>query len=216
MTRILASLPAGLILALTLASAASADHNNSLTIAATPPIVTFGQSTDISGEMRGHQRGGRTVVLQGRKAGSTVFSSIRTTTTSANGDYRFANRFPDRNTTYRVRAGSVTSPEALVRVRIRVTLGVSDTTPVAGDRVRFSGRACPPHDGVWARIQRRTAAGTFATVSFVRLVDDPARPGCSKYNRLVRVGADGVYRASVPGDADHLAGASGTRTIVVH
>ena len=95
-------------------------------------------------------------------------------------------------------------------------LGVSDTTPVAGTRVRFSGRACPPHDGVWARIQRRTAAGTFATVNFVRLVDDPARPGCSKYNRLVRVGADGVYRASVPGDADHLAGASSTRMIVVH
>ena len=48
-----------------------------------------------------------------------------------------------------------------VRVSPLVGLRVSDTTPSAGQRVRFRGTVRPPHDGTRVAIQRKRADGTW-------------------------------------------------------
>lgn len=149
-------------------------------------------------------------------------STGQTVLTDAAGRYRFA-VLPERSTRYRVVAKNKkrdTSGELQIRVRVRVSLGVSDRTPRAGQRVRFGGKVLPGHDGRLARIQRRTPAGRWKTVARARL--RPAKPTVngtprSRYVKRFRVRRDGVYRVRVaPGDGDHIAGNSRRRSIDVH
>ena len=136
--------------------------------------------------------------------------------TANNGRYAFAVK-PLVNTQYRVVAQAsppVTSAATLVRVRIRVGLSVSDTTPARGRVVRFSGSASSAHDGRTAYIQRRSSSGRFVTVSRTTLRD--AGEAKSTYSRRVRVSRDGVYRVKVTGDGDHINGFSRMRSLAVH
>ena len=98
----------------------------------------------------------------------------------------------------------------------RVSLKVSDRTPIAGRRVRFYGRACPQHDGALVKIQHRTRKGKWRTEGRTRLRD--IRGGrCSRYSRRLRVFNDGHYRALVvPPDSDHTDGRSRSTGINVH
>jgi plastocyanin len=98
--------------------------------------------------------------------------------------------------------------------RIRVTLGVSDSTPRRGQRVRFSGSARPQHDGRLVYIQKRTRRGTYRTIARTRLRD--AGASRSRYSRRLRIFRGGVFRARVLGDGDHRTGTSRTRRLVVH
>jgi hypothetical protein len=91
---------------------------------------------------------------------------------------------------------------------------LSDRTPAAGKRVRFSGRVCPQHDGVSLALQRRTAPKQWRTVA--RVVTADAGDECSTYSRRRRVRRDGVYRTFFSADADHAAGSSRARRIDVH
>ncbi len=136
--------------------------------------------------------------------------------TTNNGMYTFAVK-PTVNTQYRVVAQTapvVTSPAKLVRVRIRVGLGLSDTTPARGSLVRFSGSVSPAHDGRTAYIQRRSSTGGWVTVSRTTLRD--AGSAKSTYSRRLRVSRDGVYRVKVLGDGDHTNGFSRMRSLAVH
>jgi len=103
-----------------------------------------------------------------------------------------------------------------VLVRIRVSLKLSDRTPAAGHRVRFSGRACPQHDGARVRIQRRSASGGWGTVARTTLRDIPGST-CSRYIKRARVSSDGTYRTLVVSpSADNASGFSTRRGINVH
>jgi hypothetical protein len=215
------------VASLVLATAAVADHkpghspgqgNADVTINATSPIV-WGRSSVISGSVKG-AGSGVLVDLQSDPFpySDSEFAKEATVPTDAKGDYRFT-PMPRLNTRYRVVAHAsptVTSTVATVLVRIRVKVGVSDSTPKRGSLVRFSGSACPQHDGNLVYIQRRTSTGGFGTVARTKLVD--AGTTCSKYSRRVRVSSDGVYRVKVSagGDGDHVAGISRTISLDAH
>jgi hypothetical protein len=178
-----------------------------LTIAAQPNPTVFRRATVISGRLKGPDNAGKTVVLQEDEFPfGDELENVATATTDANGDYTFTRR-PARNTSYRTGVGTVISQAVLVKVRIRMGLRVSDRTPRVGQLVRFRGLACPAHEGLGVRIQRKTAKGGYRTVRRTTL-----RPGtrCSAYSRRFRIYRDGTYRVTAD-DADHARGFSRTR-----
>lgn len=196
---------------------------NTVTITATPSLLTFGRATTIAGQVTGPQNAGVEVTLEENPYPYTggFKSTGRTATTNPGGAYSIVVN-PTVNTHYRVSAKTkppVTSPEVAVTVRVKVTLRLSDRTPRAGQRVRFSGTVTPAHDGKVARIQRRTSTGAWRTVARVTLV--PATPlngvARSKFAKRLRINRSGTYRARVtPADGDHAAGSSARRRARVH
>ena len=191
---------------------------SAVTLAAKPAIVVFSGATSLSGRLGGAKADGVTVRLEQdttRPYGDGYTASGNTTMTANNGRYAFAVK-PLVNTQYRVVAQAsppVTSAATLVRVRIRVGLTVSDSTPARGSLVKFSGSASPAHDGRTAYIQRRSSTGRFVTVARTTLRD--AGDVKSAYSRRVRVSRDAVYRVKVAGDGDHISGFSRTRSLAV-
>jgi len=189
-----------------------------LTIAAQPNVTVFRGATVISGRLKGPNNAGKTVVLREDEFPyGTGIRNAATTTTDAKGDYTFTRR-PARNTAYQAVAntgvtyGTTVSIGVLVKVRIRMSLRVGDRTPRVGQIVRFRGRACPAHDGLLVRIQRKTRKGTFRTVRRTTL---RAATRCSVYRRRFRVYRDGTYRVTSD-DRDHARGFSRPRFLNAH
>jgi hypothetical protein len=185
-----------------------------VTLRASANPVTFSQPLTLTGSVKG-ARAGVAVTLEGRAPAQTAYAPVATAITDQKGDFSFITR-PRANTVYRVTAATVPpvqSAELLVRVRMLVGLRVSDTTPSAGERVRFRGTVRPPHDGRLIAIQRKGADGKFVTVARTRLRD--AGDEFSRYSRRVRVRSTGTYRARVTGHDDHAAGFSRERTLTV-
>jgi hypothetical protein len=224
--RVVATNPSGTAngadLTFTTAAPGATPQGNAVTIAARPSPVTFGRATTISGRVTGPGNAGVEVTLEENPfpfTGGFRNTSVRATT-NANGDYSMAVT-PSVNTRYRVEARTsprATSPEITVNVRLRVTLRLSDSTPAAGQRVRFFGTVRPAHDGKVARIQRRTRRG-WRTVA--RTILRPATPVAgvtrSRYARRLRINRSGRYRVRVsPADGDHIVGTSPRRRAVVH
>ena len=211
-----------------LPAAVAADHrpghqggpgSNNISVDATSPI-TWGRVTTVSGKLTGQGNSNVEVDLEADPFpyADSEFAQVATGRTDANGDYRFTHQ-PQSNTRYRVVAKAsptFNSDVVTVLVRLRVSRQVSDSTPRAGKRIRFSGRVCPEHDGRTAAIQRRTSTGRFRTVRTTTLADVPGSE-CSSYARRVRVRRDGVYRVKVTsGDSDHATGFSRRIRINAH
>ena len=197
--------------------AAAADHRpdhtggggggaGNLTLAAQPTTVTFGRAVTLSGKVTGPNAAGRQVTLRSDPFPFDNFDNAGNATTNAQGDYSLT-QSPTLNTRYQARSGNEESAIVTVLVRPRVTLRLSDSTPRRGQRVRFSGRVCPDHDGSRVAIQRRTAAG-FRTVARATLREVP---GCSRFARRLTVRRDGTYRAIIRGHNDHATGISPRR-----
>ena len=193
---------------------AAADHRpghgdpRKLTISATPTTVKFGGSVALSGKLTGSNNSGRTVNIDQDVFPVDTFTDAGSVTTNATGDWTFAYK-PAANTRYRARSGNAASQTVDVMVRPAITLRLSDRTPNPGQRVRFSGRLCPEHDGVKIALQRRFGK-TWRTLRQPTL-KDVAGSACSSYSQRLRVRRDGAYRARFLGDADHVAGSSRVR-----
>jgi hypothetical protein len=209
------------IVALPLAADAQRS-NRSLTISAAAPTITFGGSTRISGRLRGPSHSRRRVALQRNPFPFRGFRTVRATTTDRNGNYRFSIA-PGLHTRFRtispqaatVYEDVIRSAEVLVRVRLRVGIRLSDSTPFRGQRVRFSGTVLPKHNGRRVFVQRRRRDGRWRTVA--RTVTGPSASGsASRYVRRVRIRRTGLYRVKVRGHADHGTGISRVRLIRVH
>lgn len=197
--------------------AASAHHrpghggpgaSGNLTLNGTPGAIVAGRTVTLSGKLTGQNNAGRQITLRSDPFPYDSFDNAGTATTNAQGDYSLAQK-PTVNTRYQARSGNDESAIVTVLVRPAVGLRLSDSTPRSGQRVRFSGRVCPEHDGSRVAIQRRTTAG-FRTVGRATLRDVPGSP-CSRYGRRMRVRRDGTYRAVLPGHADHATGVSPRR-----
>jgi hypothetical protein len=184
-----------------------------LSLRATPNPVKFGKSVTIAGKLTGPGNAEKAVTLSEDPFVFGDWTSVGTATVDAQGDYSFV-RSPTVNTRYQARQGGLESEIVTVSVSPRVSLRLSDRTPAAGKRVRFSGRVCPQHDGVSLALQRRTAPKQWRTVA--RVVTADAGDECSTYSRRRRVRRDGVYRTFFSADADHAAGSSRARRIDVH
>jgi hypothetical protein len=185
-----------------------------LSIAAAPNPVKFGKSVTISGKLTGPKSADKTVQLREDPFPFDDFANVATVAANAQGDYTFT-RTPAVNTRYQTRQGGNESEILTVTVRPAISLRVSDRTPAAGRRVRFSGQLCPEHDGGSLAIQRRGAQKRWRTVRRATLADLPGST-CSSFTRGVRVRRDGAYRASFAADADHADGSSRVRRIDVH
>jgi hypothetical protein len=203
-----------------LPAAAPAQKNKkqpgNLTIQAASTIK-FGRSVTISGKLTGPNNDNKSIVLREDPFPFDGLVNVNPpASTNAQGEYAFT-RSPTVNTLYQTRQGGLDSQVATVQVSPVVSLRLSDSTPVAGRRVRFSGTVCPEHDGAGLKIQRRIAPKRFRTVAGTTLADAPGKT-CSTYSKRVRVRRDGTYRALIPDsvDLDHVAGASRARRIDVH
>jgi len=108
----------------------------------------------------------------------------------------------------------VRSAPRLVLVRSLVGLRLSDSTPRRGSLMRFSGSVYAAHDGLRVLIQKRSPSGRFVTVARPMLRD--AGSTYSTYTQRLRIFRDGVYRAKLPSDGDHVNGFSRTRSVTVH
>jgi hypothetical protein len=184
-----------------------------LSLSAVPNPVKFGKSVTLSGKLTAPGKSAKSVTLSEDPFPVDEFAEVGTATVDEQGDYSFV-RSPTVNTRYQARQGGVESEIVSVSVSPRVSLRVSDRTPAAGKRVRFSGRICPQHDGASLAIQRRKAPKQWRTVASVVTAD--AGDECSTYSRRRRVRRDGVYRIFFAGDADHAAVSSRPRRIEVH
>lgn len=184
-----------------------------LTLAATPNPVKFGRSVTLSGKLNGANNAGQVVNVFADAFPYGAFNKVATATTNVSGAYALLQK-PSVNTRYQTRQGAEQSAVVTVLVRPTVSLRLSDYTPKRGQRVRFSGRVCPQHDGSTLAIQRRFSTG-YRTVRKTTLRDIPGST-CSSYRRAFRVYRDGRYRAVIGGHADHATGLSRSRVADVH
>jgi plastocyanin len=97
---------------------------------------------------------------------------------------------------------------------LAVTLKFSDSTPLAGKRVRLFGVVKPARDGRKVQIQKRLKNGKFKTIATTRLKAAPGNK--SVYALRLRVSADSVLRARVAGDGEAATGLSKGRKLDVH
>ena len=201
-------------LATMLAPAASADHQpghgdqRTLTLAAAPTTVKFGGAVTLHGTLSGSNASGRNVTVRQDPFPLDTFTDAGNATTDANGEWSLLHE-PVANTRYQARSGNTESPVVDVMVRPSISLRLGDRTPRRGQRVRFSGRLCPEHDGTRVALQRRSASG-WRTLARPVLKDLPGT-ACSAFARRLRVRRDGAYRVRFSGDADHVAGNSRMR-----
>jgi len=188
-----------------------------VTIAATPPVVTFGKPVTIAGQVAG--RPGEKVELEQTPFPYTdPFKNAAQATADSAANYSFQVT-PALNTRYHVLAKSppATSADVTVLVRTKVGLRLSDSTPLRGARVRFKGSVLPAHDGKEVKIQRRAQSG-WKTIATPLL--KPATPvngvARSKYAKRIRINRSGQYRTVMPADGDHARGKSPRRHAQVH
>lgn len=184
-----------------------------LTIAAQPNPVRYGGTVTFTGKLTGNNNAARPVNLLADPFPYDNFAQAAATTTNASGDYSVAHK-PSVNTRYHARSGNEASATVTVLVRPAVSLRLSDSTPRRGQRVRFSGRVCPQHDGSSLSIQRRYRTG-YRTVRRTTLRDVPGST-CSSFRRTIRIYRDGRYRAVIGAHADHATGLSRSRVANAH
>jgi len=191
--------------------------NPSLTIRASATEVTFGRTVTFSGRTKG-MAAGTVVEVQANPYPYAGFKPTgKTGVVDPSGNYSIAGVVPKMHTQYKVAAK--TSPpqdsaSVFVRVRLRVTFKVSDSTPKRGARVRFSGTVAPAHDGKPVLIQKKTTTG-YKTVARTALLDNGT--ATSKYSKSLKIRSTGTYRVLVQSvDQDHDDGTSRSRTLKVH
>jgi hypothetical protein len=193
--------------------------SSAVTISASPRTVLFGSTTAITGQATGNKSAGATVELQEQKSAGQ-FATVMSATADSTGHYTFKVA-PTQNTAYRVLAHTApqaTSPVTTVKVLVKVTLGVSTTTPKAGSKVRFFGFVLPAYNGKFVQIQRRTVSG-WKTVARKALVAATPVAGVarSKYSLRLLIRASGTYRAYFnPSDGLRQPNASSLKHLRVH
>jgi hypothetical protein len=95
-----------------------------------------------------------------------------------------------------------------------VTLNASDSTPLAGKKVRLFGVVRPARDGRKVQIQKRVRNGRYQTIATTFLRDDGTAK--SRFSLRLKVSSDAVLRARVAGDGQRATGVSKTRKLDVH
>src|SRR5712691_375517 len=128
----------------------------SVTIAASRPVVVYGQSVTLSGTVSSHKTG-ETVTLASEPCGKSAFSDFATATTTTRGAWNSVAK-PTIQAVYRASWMTTTSQDVTVKVRPLVQLKLvsaahgSFSVSVTGDRA-FTGQ--------FVLVQRLTSAGTI-------------------------------------------------------
>jgi hypothetical protein len=191
--------------------------NPNLTIKSSATSVTFGRTIVISGTAKGMAAGTTIEVQQNPYPYAGFKPTGKTGVVDPSGNYSIPGIVPQVHTQYKVVAKTSPPTESTavtVRVRLRVSFKVSDSTPKKGTFVRFSGTVAPAHDGKPVLIQKKTSTG-YKTITRTTLIDNGT--ATSKYSKKVRIRASGTYRViAESADQDHDNGTSRSRTLRVH
>ena len=191
--------------------------NPNLTIKSSAGAVTFGRTVTISGTTKGITAGTTIEVDQNPYPYAGFKPSGKTGIVQPDGTYSVSGLLPLVHTQYRVTAKTSPPSEStavFVRVRLRVSLKVSDYTPKRGQSVRFYGLVSPAHDGKPLLIQKRTSTG-YKTVARTTLLDNGT--ATSKWSKRLRIRRSGTYRVIAESlDQDHDNGTSRHVTLRVH
>lgn len=166
--------------------------NPNLTISA-PSAVTFGRAITISGATKNVPVGTMIQLEQNPYPYAGFKPTTKTAVVDPAGNYAIAGVVPQVHTQYRVVAKTsppATSGSVFVRVRLRVTFNVSDSTPKRGARVRFSGVVSPVHAGKPVLIQKKTSTG-------YRTVARTTTSSTSKWAKTLRIRSRSTYRVVV-------------------
>lgn len=180
-----------------------------------PQVVTYGQSVTLSGKVTGGASGVAVDLQRDPFPFGDGFATQKTVAASNGGAFS-ATLLPTSNTQYRAVAHTspaATSASMLVTVRFAVGVRASTLTPRRGARVTFSGSVRPRAGGRRATLQRRTTAGTWASVAAVLVRNVTATR--SRYAIRVHVRSGGTYRVRVGGNAAHATGFSRELTLTV-
>jgi hypothetical protein len=144
------------LLGLAVSASVGAAPGPSVTIAASRPIVVYGQSVTLSGTVSSH-KSGETVTLASEALGKTSFSNFATATTTTHGAWSAVAK-PTIQTMYRATWMTTTSQDVTVKVRPLVQLKLisaahgSFSVSVTGDR---------PFTGQYVLVQRLTSTGVM-------------------------------------------------------
>lgn len=191
--------------------------NPNLTIRASAAAVTYGRTVTITGTTKDTPAGTQIELWHSPHPYSGFKNTGKTAVVDPSGNYSIAGVAPQLHTQYKVVARTSPPSEsaaAFVRVRLRVSFRVSDSTPSRGQRVRFHGTVAPEHDGKPVLIQRRTSTGSYTTVARTTTLDNGT--ASSKYSKRIRIRRSGTYRVVVQSlDQDHDDGTSRRRTLRV-
>lgn len=199
----------------TWASGKSFTTRPSLSASLSAPVVLFGRSETVAGQVFGSAVGGITVTLQENPYPFDGFADVSTTTTDSAGRYQFI-RPVVANTAYRVIAQTKppgSSGVAFAYEQDAVSVKPSTSRPRRGRSVLFTGFAQPARVGVPVYIQRLGSRG-WGTVARATLAPTSVPNSASYAVRLRRV-RSGLYRAFVTGGWDHLAGISRSARVTV-
>lgn len=187
--------------------------NPNLTIKSSASAVTFGRSVTLSGTAKNIAPGTTVEVQQNPYPYSGFKPTGKTAIVDPAGNWSIAGIQPQMHTQYKVTAKTsppTDSGAVFVRVRLRVSFHVSDSTPKKGARVRFYGTVLPAHPGKPVLIQKKTSTG-YKTITKTKL------SSTSKYSKRLRIRRSGTFRVVVQSlDQDHDNGTSRRRTLRVH
>src|SRR3954447_21774470 len=164
--------------------------NPNLTIKASSTAVTFGRTITLSGNTKNIAPGTTVEVQQNPYPYAGFKPTGKTSVVDPSGNYSIAGVAPQMHTQYKVTAKTsppTDSGAVFVRVRLRVSFRVSDSTPKKGARVRFFGTVAPAHPGKPILIQKKTSTG-YRTVARTTL--SPT----STYSKRLKIRSRGTYR----------------------
>ncbi|GID31587.1 glycosyl hydrolase family 18 protein [Paractinoplanes brasiliensis] len=192
-------------------------RSTKLTVSA-PAAITYGTTMTVSGKLSttaGAAVAGQKVFLQWRKAGSSTWDTVASTTTTSTGAVSMR-RTPASNGSFRLYAppswSYLSSVSAVVPtlVRWRVSASLNDATVTRGTTVRLTGKVAPVHAGVTVRRQR-LLNGAWSTVATTAVRSD----GTYRFSFTWHTKGTYTYRVMVPGTTLNTTGYSGALKLSV-
>jgi hypothetical protein len=184
-------------------------QNPALTLNSSADPITIGQSTTLSGTVKGG--GGQPVNLFAKTRGGQ-FQQVGTMVADSGGNYSFL-QVPLHNTLYQVQSGGKKSAQLFEGVRFLLTASEAPSTVNAGDQVTFSGTVSPDATGHVIYLQRQNPSGNgFHTVQ----VGNVGTGSVYSISRRLFVPGTKAFRVFIPGGPINQGAASQTFTIQVN
>ena len=137
-----------------------------VSLVAEPRTITSGETVELTGQLQctSGSTEGQTVTVFERTAGTSTFKSVGTTTTAAEGLFKFTQPAVTADSWFYVRAPVHRSPTRAVKVEPAVTLeGPNPATPLETGKkhaVKFTGKVTPPDVGAEVWLEREQATST--------------------------------------------------------
>jgi hypothetical protein len=202
------------LLALAPAAASAHKHPSPLgrcriNINVAPRKITAGESTEVSGRLacrRHANAGGQLVKLYAHAAGSAGSIPVQSTTTEANGSYKFSTAAENANTSFYVRSHGAQSARRRLRVAAQVTLtGPPEGTQIetgAPNQQTFSGTVNPTDVGARVILQRQNAitGNEWHRIGIGQVVAGGSTGGEYTITHTFRVPGDASIRVLVRSD----------------